>query len=221
MFLIDEARVLADPTEPGGAGVRSLEQRRGIDAQLVFEVGERAQPVDDGLHAFAQDFVVVAPPGVARDPGLTGARGRERMIGVVQFSETEDGLSGFEQLLRIGADFGAAVSEITHLSGHATLDPGLIPREVRARQGGGNSGELETGLAGNPLDLVGCYWRGELTNSRISGFPYKELGVTIVRIPLTAPRESRTGTDCTGPWISAPSLRMSLMGPPSKTPPLD
>jgi len=62
--LVDQAGVLADPAEPGIPRIGTLQQRRGIDADLILM---RTQLGGELFQPAAEYGVVIVTPGIPRN----------------------------------------------------------------------------------------------------------------------------------------------------------
>ncbi len=92
-LLVDQASILPDPPQPRHAGIRTFQQRRSIHANPGLELGSDVlpQPVAQPFQAAPNHVVIIAAPGIARDPGAAVAvefRGiRPRSI--VEFADAD------------------------------------------------------------------------------------------------------------------------------------
>src|SRR3954449_8684326 len=108
---MDETAILADPAETSLARKRTLEQRRGIDADLVVERLMFAQEPGEARQAVAERVMVVGAPGVTRDPAEIGVMkfGGIRLRRIVELSDANHRSRRRQQIARIVADGGPMV----------------------------------------------------------------------------------------------------------------
>ena len=99
--------------------------------------------------------MIVEAPGVAGDPAIVGILlfCGERLVGVVELTETDDGFGGGEQGSGVGAEGRAAVSEVGKLSRFFSAGPGEKAFKIGVREGGGDAGDFEATVVGELLDL--------------------------------------------------------------------
>lgn len=137
LSLINQASVLADPPEPGLSRVRTLQERRGIEANLVVEPFDFKKRANQVIQTPPHDVVIIVAPGVAGNPG--SARlvevGRARLGTVVEHTNTDHGPGRRKKSRWRIAAICPVISEIAHLPRFSGNHPILIARRVCVRLG--------------------------------------------------------------------------------------
>ncbi len=155
-LVVDDARVLADPANPGVLRIDALLDGSGVDVGASLEVaaGARAQPREQRLQPLFDDDVIVVAPGVAgnRRPARLARLVRVRPLDVVDGAEDNHRLRGGQDRPDIRPAIGGSM-QVLHLTRIAAVQPVAQEPQLRVRRDGRDTAEVEPDRRRLTLDL--------------------------------------------------------------------